>query len=290
MEYRAILLDAAILAGKTMLKHDSKVLKKKYQGWQSRADVVTAADVATEKALRKFFAKRLPEFNIFGEELGGKYNGNGKCILIDPIDGTLGFSKGLPIFGTIIGIYENGRNVAGVEYNVRRNKMCIATKNGMEYLGEEKKRKRSIYFGDWGIVDKKTTSAVKSALRKEFKEFRIIGECKVDYTEQYDVLVKAMVFNELLDGLVVLKWSRHDIAASPIMAKLSGVKITNHRGKPYNIIDFRLEEKRYKSNDKDWIYSCPVIIAKPNIHARLLKALQPFRKELDGIFDYRIKP
>ncbi len=287
-KYKTILIDAAKLAAKTMMSTSSNITKTKYN-WGG-VDALTQADIATEKALRKYFSIKLPGYNIFGEELGGKYNRNGKAILIDPIDGTSGFAKGRPVFGTIIGIYEKGRNVAGVEYNVMREKMCVATERGMEYFGTEKKRKNHIYYGVWGTVDKRIEDAVYNALKKEFKSYKIFGKDSKDYSKKYDIMVKAWVFNGVIDGLVSLRWSRHDIAASPIMARLSGVKITNHRGEPYEAIDFSLEEKRYKSKDRNWIYSCPIVIGKPSIHKRLLKALAPFRKELDRIADYHPHP
>jgi fructose-1,6-bisphosphatase/inositol monophosphatase family enzyme len=286
-KYGVILVEAAKLAASTMMNTSSKVYKTKYE-WGG-VDALTKADIATEKALRRYFSTKLPGYNIFGEELGGKYNNNGKAILIDPIDGTSGFAKGFPVFGTIIGIYENGRNVAGVECNVMRDKMCVATEKGMEYIGMEEKKKNHIYYGVWGTVEKGIEDAVFNSLKKEFKGYKIFGKDPKDYSKKYDIMVKAWVFNGFIDGLVSLRWSRHDIAASPIMARLSGVKITNHRGEPYDMIDFSLEERRYKSKDREWIYSCPIVIGRPAIHKRLLNALAPFRKELDKIADYQPK-
>lgn len=81
--------------------------------------VVTLADKAVEAmALRKVAESGLP-MEVLGEETskeipqGPATNGTPRMI-IDPIDGTEEFSRGIPTFGTLIGIEENGEIVAGM--------------------------------------------------------------------------------------------------------------------------------------------------------------------------------
>jgi len=81
--------------------------------------VVTAADKAVEAmALRKVAESGL-EIDVVGEETsdeipkGPAANGRARMI-IDPIDGTEEFSRGIPMFGTLIGVEENAEIVAGI--------------------------------------------------------------------------------------------------------------------------------------------------------------------------------
>src|ERR1700733_4687798 len=93
---------------------------------------VTQADGAVEKMARKRVAESGLELDVYGEEQGT--GGGGKSdaesgglagagskgvagrarLIIDPIDGTEEFSRGIPTFGTLLGIELNGEIVAGM--------------------------------------------------------------------------------------------------------------------------------------------------------------------------------
>jgi histidinol-phosphatase len=75
---------------------------------------VTAADQQIEATLRERIATILPAATVLGEEHGGDLQREGVCFVIDPIDGTKNFMRGVPIFATLIGVLLDGRVVAGV--------------------------------------------------------------------------------------------------------------------------------------------------------------------------------
>ena len=76
---------------------------------------VTEADVAVENVLRKAIEETYPEDAVVGEEggTGGEVKSERRWI-IDPIDGTKNFRRGIPIFATLIALEDDGRVVAGV--------------------------------------------------------------------------------------------------------------------------------------------------------------------------------
>ena len=76
---------------------------------------VTEADRAAERAIREVLREAFPEFAILGEELGEEGStAEGPCWVIDPIDGTLGFSRGIPLASTLIALLEDGEPVLGL--------------------------------------------------------------------------------------------------------------------------------------------------------------------------------
>lgn len=80
---------------------------------------VTAADRAAERRIRERIAQRYPDHTVLGEEEGGPgtpeaVRDAGYCWIIDPLDGTAGFTMGVPLFGVMIGLLDRGRPVAGV--------------------------------------------------------------------------------------------------------------------------------------------------------------------------------
>jgi histidinol-phosphatase len=78
---------------------------------------VTDADRAVEQAIRDRLATERPDDGILGEEFGtvdGTALGVHRQWIIDPIDGTANFLRGVPIWGTLIALAIDGRPVVGV--------------------------------------------------------------------------------------------------------------------------------------------------------------------------------
>jgi len=74
---------------------------------------VTDADLATERAIRGILASERPEDGIFGEEFGAQGSTHRQWI-IDPIDGTANFLRGVPLWGTMIALAIDGVPQVGV--------------------------------------------------------------------------------------------------------------------------------------------------------------------------------
>jgi len=83
-------------------------------GSEAGYDPVTAADRAAERALRAAISKRFPEHGIIGEEFPPRSGAGSHQWVIDPIDGTRAFIMGSPLWGTLIGLVENGVPVLGL--------------------------------------------------------------------------------------------------------------------------------------------------------------------------------
>ncbi len=74
---------------------------------------VTDADTAVEDAVRALLAERFPDDAVAGEERGGTV-GAGRVWVLDPIDGTKNFLRGVPAWATLIALVEAGEPVVGV--------------------------------------------------------------------------------------------------------------------------------------------------------------------------------
>src|SRR5687767_12828759 len=74
---------------------------------------VTEADEAVERMIRDRLSRERPDDGILGEEFGTSGNAARRWI-IDPIDATKNYIRGIPIFATLIGLEENGHVVTGV--------------------------------------------------------------------------------------------------------------------------------------------------------------------------------
>ncbi len=75
---------------------------------------VTRADKETEELLRARIEAACPDDTIIGEEFPDKPGTSGFTWYLDPIDGTESFVRGVPLFGTMVGLQHDGESVAGV--------------------------------------------------------------------------------------------------------------------------------------------------------------------------------
>ncbi|MGL6096230.1 MAG: histidinol-phosphatase [Fimbriiglobus sp.] len=77
---------------------------------------VTVADREAEQIIRAAVAAVFPDDGFLGEEYGDQPGGSGFRWVIDPIDGTKPFVRGVPLWGTLVGLEYQGEPVAGVAY------------------------------------------------------------------------------------------------------------------------------------------------------------------------------
>ncbi|TXI54208.1 MAG: histidinol-phosphatase, partial [Mycolicibacter arupensis] len=75
---------------------------------------VTDADRAVEVALRDALARDRPDDDVLGEEFGGSALFSGRQWVIDPIDGTKNFVRGVPVWATLISLLDDGVPRIGV--------------------------------------------------------------------------------------------------------------------------------------------------------------------------------
>ena len=109
-EFLRKLADAA--AAQTLPRFRSKgvVVNKQRGGF----DPVTEADREAERAIRTLINRTHPGHGILGEEFGAENTGGRHVWVVDPIDGTRAFISGLPVWGTLVGLLEDGEAVAGM--------------------------------------------------------------------------------------------------------------------------------------------------------------------------------
>lgn len=113
----SLLLDAAQeLARRTggvALRHFRSALTVESK---SDGSPVTVADRAAEQAAREWIAQRFPDDGIVGEEFGIHLPNAKRRWLIDPIDGTKTFVRGVPLWGSLIAVCESDTVLAGAAY------------------------------------------------------------------------------------------------------------------------------------------------------------------------------
>ncbi|MEZ0351004.1 histidinol-phosphatase [Mycobacterium sp. pR1184] len=75
---------------------------------------VTDADRAVESEVREVLARERPDDSVVGEEFGGTTSFTGRQWIVDPIDGTKNFVRGVPVWASLIALLDDGVPVVGV--------------------------------------------------------------------------------------------------------------------------------------------------------------------------------
>jgi histidinol-phosphatase len=135
VEWLTFLVDCADLADDIAMHYYQKTGLKTQQ--KDNDTPVTQADVEAEKKIREYTATTYPDLAIFGEEEGmGDMSAPFKLI-IDPIDGTKNYMRGLPFFANLLAIEAGGDIVAGVASAPAMNDRWQAAKGlGATYNGK----------------------------------------------------------------------------------------------------------------------------------------------------------
>lgn len=87
---------------------------------------VTAADRACEKLIVNQIAREFPDDGILGEEGANRTSRNGRKWIIDPIDGTKDFIRGIPLWAVLIGLEQDGEIIAGAAHSPRQGLLLWA--------------------------------------------------------------------------------------------------------------------------------------------------------------------
>lgn len=106
-------LDATKKAGDFALSYFDRPIEVE---WKNDRSPVTLADRGGENMLRSLLLAAFPNDGFLGEEFGDHPGTSGFRWIIDPIDGTRNFVRGIPIWATLVGLEYRDQQIAGVAY------------------------------------------------------------------------------------------------------------------------------------------------------------------------------
>jgi len=114
-------------AGALLMPYFHQRLKIEYKG---DADLVTAADRASEALIRERVGKQFPAHDVLGEEQGLNDRGSEYRWYVDPLDGTTNFAHGYPVFCVSLALERraggSGKRIAAVVYDPTRDELFSA--------------------------------------------------------------------------------------------------------------------------------------------------------------------
>lgn len=121
---RATVVECATSAGRLLLQYFGKVRDIRVK--ESQSSVVTEADVAAEQLILRRIQDQFPDHNIIAEETGFQDRGAAFTWVVDPLDGTSNFAAGLPWFGVMVSVLENGSPIVAAMYLPTEDQLYFA--------------------------------------------------------------------------------------------------------------------------------------------------------------------
>jgi histidinol-phosphatase len=175
---KALLKSAESLArhiGTVALRHYRTVLTV-----ETKADgsPVTIADREAEEAARAWIAEHFPEDGVLGEELGELKGTSGRTWVIDPIDGTKSFVRGVPLWGSLVALVQGEKVLAGAAYFPAVEEILAAAPGqGCWWNGERARVSRTSTLAGATVLITDERSFRTAALRDGWRT--LIGEADV---------------------------------------------------------------------------------------------------------------
>ncbi len=240
------------------LAEDAGAIAKQYfrseLSYQNKTDdsPVTEADHKIEEMIRSKIEREYPDDGILGEEFGSKESKNGRRWIIDPIDGTQSFIRGLPLFGTMIAVEEHGESKIGViHYPVNEETLSAMRGEGCYCNG-----KRCSVTGQTDLSQSNLSTSYPH------KAQQLWGEKCLQYLVKhtafigtYDCYGYLLFATGKIDGLFEPELKIWDIAPLfPIVLEAGGV-ISNKE----HLLDLHIQD---------------VVMANPVLHSQLLQLIK----------------
>src|SRR5262245_49889727 len=191
---------------------------------------VTRADRECEAKIIEILSARFPEIGFLGEELGERVGTRNARWIIDPIDGTKNFIRGIPFFATLIALEEAGEVTAGVMYAPAINDLLYARKGQGAFANGQR-----IYVSD--VADLRDAMLVHGGL-KDLK----VRPCWEPFLRLVEATARQRGFGDALGHSVVIcgraevalepEVKPWDLAATKIIVTEAGGRFSDFAGNP----------------------------------------------------------
>ena len=234
-EIAAVAKEAALRAREVQLRglRDGTEVRAK----AGPQDLVTAADVESERVIAQTVAESFPDHNLLGEEGGDQGRSSEWLWVVDPIDGTTNYSRHIPYFSTSIAVYHRGRPVVGLVANPMVGETFFAVEGQGAFLNDSPiwTSKAATYtealmvtgfYYDRGTNVDLTLGAIRTFYDRGIMGLRRFGSAALDLC----YLAAGRV-----DGYFEIGLNAWDFAAGEFIARQAGALVTDALGAPLEL-------------------------------------------------------
>jgi len=183
---------------------------------------VTLADKASEELIRGRIEKRCPKHTVIGEEFGTAENDDASHRwIIDPIDGTKNFMRGVPIYAVLIGLEIEGEVRVGAAYFPALDEMIAAASGlGCWWNGRPARVSNATSLGDGLLLHTDVGNFAKKGRGAEWERLKAAARYRAGWGDAYGYLLVATGRAELMLDPIMAVWDCGPFP--PILAEAGG--------------------------------------------------------------------
>src|SRR3989442_5961740 len=142
------------MAGELLSARAGRGAERDVRAKSTPTDLVSEADLASERAIRELLARRRPRDGFVGEEGGRSQEGeSGLSWVVDPLDGTVNYLFGIPQWCVSVAVRDDRGVLAGAVYDPNRDELFTATRDGPARLEGPEGRAALAGPGRAGVAD-----------------------------------------------------------------------------------------------------------------------------------------
>lgn len=231
-EFTKIAIESSELASVFIKQNYGKTLTIKNKNPKNIKDFVTDVDKKAEEIIINKILKHFPNHGIWGEESGKTTKNKEFVWVIDPIDGTKNFVRGLDQFAVSVGLVKNGNPFVGVLSDPVKGDFVWAKEGAGAFLGKNRiKLQKVSRFEDTSVAinfGKRADQRIKvinmmKEIYKDIPIIRMVGstafvvkrmveggyDALIDNGDYWDFAASIVVFKE--SGGVVSSWGGNEV-------------------------------------------------------------------------------
>lgn len=228
MKPLAVVVEAALAGGDVLKRYFGGDFRIFFKG---ELNLVTEADLASEKEVVSILKKRFPGAAILAEEAGEEQGASGFRFIIDPLDGTTNFAHGYPVFAVSIACEEADEVVAGVVYDPVREELFTAAKGKGAFLNGRRLRVSATKGLGQALLVTGFPYDLKEDLSGNLRLFtRFMGASRAIRRDGSAALDLCHVAAGRFDGFWEEKLGPWDTAAGALVVEEAGGRVTDLAG------------------------------------------------------------
>jgi len=251
---RKFAVELATQAGKALAAHFRK--DRELLGLRTTVkEITTKYDEESDKVLVKAISEKYPAYNVWTEESGVINRGSEYTWIVDPLDGTVNFASGNPLYCVTLALLRKNEPILGVTYAPIIDELYVAERGKGAFLNRErisvstaeKLEECYVYFCEGGDKNRLRTGEINGAIYPKVRDLRKLGSAGLE---------AAWVACGRGDAYVTTKIEPRDVAAGVLLVREAGGKVT----------DFR--DGAWKTERSDLVFS------NGRVHERILELVR----------------
>jgi histidinol-phosphatase len=198
--------------------------------WKPDNSPVTVADREAEAHLRKVVLDAFPQDGFLGEESGDQAGSSGYRWIVDPVDGTRSFVRGIPHWATLVGLEHGGQPIAGVAYEPVIDRTWRALQGDGAFRDDQRIHVSRIARLDESVMFYSSLAwFVKAGRHNHFLQLVAKTQRQRGFGDYYGHLLVAQGAGEFMVEHGVHAW---DVAALKVIVEEAGGRFSDWGGTP----------------------------------------------------------